>query len=575
MKLLALLFALTLATVAHAQNITRAALIPLSNYVAMKLYSTNGLAWGSLTISNIGPLDDISFSQAISNQFGAISDSYSLGDNSANLFSSGYTWLDAVGRDDFTFLSGNFGAVVNYHNLDGSVIFYGPVNFNSGANVSGVFNVYGIAYDANGIRYANYIDASNNVRVAAGAGVVVTPSGAANQMTYTVAFLGGGGASNAVSFLTTNGIGVGTGLTGLGFTNSADILPSAYSNAQAGYIAFTLDPSVRLGFTGLVQSATSLLAYATQPSSPKLTNWSLYPTGIIYDATNRIDVQGTAGVTVTKTSSGGSNTFTIGPVIATVTTISSGASLTNPAFYLSGGTTTYPFRGKPTATFALVTLRQNVGDGSGSQLDTEDRWTFGDQANVPDFSINALSNTWVLNNRSGNSLGNASFPKYFYVIKDIGNIGIGYLMTSITNWAPTFLNGRLDGGSYPATNFTQLGYTMYSGAVKAPPAANPGSNVVVNFGATNKYFIYITNNITLTNLVGLAANKSFDATVMVQPQGANRSVFYPTLGGAQFGVRSYTNANSPMWTTLTNGSTYAISISAFDTNLFWAITEWK
>ena len=63
--------------------------------------------------------------------------------------------------------------------------------------------------------------------------------------------------------------------------------------------------------------------------------------------------------------------------------------------------------------------------------------------------------------------------------------------------------------------------------------------------------------------------------MIVVPQLINRTVVYPTLGAAGYSVRSYTNSNSQMWTTLTNGSAYAISISGFGTNLFWAITEWK
>ena len=109
------------------------------------------------------------------------------------------------------------------------------------------------------------------------------------------------------------------------------------------------------------------------------------------------------------------------------------------------------------------------------------------------------------------------------------------------------------------------------------PFATNGSvntNLTVNFDQAVEDW-YPTNNISLTNFSGLDANRSKSIVRFITPQLVNRTVVYPTLGGASFGSYWYTNDNSFMWGTLTSGVTYAISLTTRGTNVHASITKWK
>lgn len=86
---------------------------------------------------------------------------------------------------------------------------------------------------------------------------------------------------------------------------------------------------------------------------------------------------------------------------------------------------------------------------------------------------------------------------------------------------------------------------------------------------------YPTNNLSLTNFTGLDGGKSKSIVRFITPQLVNRTVVWPTLGGASFGSYWYTNDNSFMWSTLTSGVTYALSITTRGTNAHVSITKWK
>jgi len=115
-------------------------------------------------------------------------------------------------------------------------------------------------------------------------------------------------------------------------------------------------------------------------------------------------------------------------------------------------------------------------------------------------------------------------------------------------------------------------YLLSTQLVATNTTVNSNLTVNYNIGAVD---LFITNSISLTNHTGLAANTSKTTVLFIQPQLVNRTVVYPTLGGPSFGQRWFTNANSPMWTTLTGGVTYVMSLTSRGTNVHASISEWK
>ena len=98
------------------------------------------------------------------------------------------------------------------------------------------------------------------------------------------------------------------------------------------------------------------------------------------------------------------------------------------------------------------------------------------------------------------------------------------------------------------------------------------SNITINVDVNSRY-LYVTNSISLTNVSGLASGKSGSCSLLFVPQAVNRTVVYPNLGwnNPGFGYRVATNANNTLWTTLTNGVGYVLSVSFWDTNMIWTL----
>lgn len=129
---------------------------------------------------------------------------------------------------------------------------------------------------------------------------------------------------------------------------------------------------------------------------------------------------------------------------------------------------------------------------------------------------------------------------------------------------------NLTGGATVASNFT---YQVNAWTAETNSTAN--TNITVNFdqGVVD---LYLTNNASFTNFARVpSSQRARLVTFRITPQLVNRTVVYPTLGGASFGVYCETNANSPMWTTLTQGSRYRMTFDAIATNVAVTITEWK
>jgi hypothetical protein len=103
------------------------------------------------------------------------------------------------------------------------------------------------------------------------------------------------------------------------------------------------------------------------------------------------------------------------------------------------------------------------------------------------------------------------------------------------------------------------------------------SNIVVNFIAqTNTVELYCTNNLTFTNWT-TAAGLTINMTFLIRPQLITRGVNWGNLGLSNpgFGVAIATNANNLLWTSITNGKTYALSMVAIGTNIFPTLTLWE
>lgn len=107
--------------------------------------------------------------------------------------------------------------------------------------------------------------------------------------------------------------------------------------------------------------------------------------------------------------------------------------------------------------------------------------------------------------------------------------------------------------------------------------AGAASNIVVNMDIAGLE-VTVTNNITLTNYTGLVAGTTKTRVLFLQvTTGGPWSVTYPS-DGASYGLYWATNclpqANRP-YTSLTNGSTYVLSLTSRGTNMYAAMTEWK
>ncbi len=98
------------------------------------------------------------------------------------------------------------------------------------------------------------------------------------------------------------------------------------------------------------------------------------------------------------------------------------------------------------------------------------------------------------------------------------------------------------------------------------PTNSSLSNIVVNF-RTNRVSMTLTNNATFTNYTGVDATTAADVSFMIFPQLINRGVNWPVSGASYDGTYFRTNANSPLWTTLTQGVAYVYSLSRYGTNV--------
>jgi hypothetical protein len=186
-------------------------------------------------------------------------------------------------------------------------------------------------------------------------------------------------------------------------------------------------------------------------------------------------------------------------------------------------------------------------------------------------NLNALDIT--MTNNSYNTLIGANTQTYTIKSNSIAS----FLFINRTNWNVNGTN-RWELDSYTAKNDPLvLNAITYNVETRLIPTNSALSNIVVNFAVTNMVDVWFTNNITLTNWLGLASNSSANVTYMLRPQLVNRGVNWGNLGISNPGYRVgiYTNANNALWTTLTNGKVYSLSMSTIGTNIFPTLTLWE
>lgn len=85
--------------------------------------------------------------------------------------------------------------------------------------------------------------------------------------------------------------------------------------------------------------------------------------------------------------------------------------------------------------------------------------------------------------------------------------------------------------------------------------------------------IDLTNNATSTNFTGLAAGTFRNATFVFRPLLVNRTNCYPI--GTQYGQTWKTNVNAPLFTTLTQGVYYVLSLTTIDDTVLASMSAWQ
>ena len=124
-----------------------------------------------------------------------------------------------------------------------------------------------------------------------------------------------------------------------------------------------------------------------------------------------------------------------------------------------------------------------------------------------------------------------------------------------------------------------VGMSFDYGLLYAATNTVAGTNIAINFSPnnTNHLDIYTTNWwAQWTNISGLAQGSLANKTIRITPSapGQNLTNVWPV--GKQHGIYQWnTNANSPIWTVLTNAKTYVLSLTAYGTNIHASMSLWE
>lgn len=175
--------------------------------------------------------------------------------------------------------------------------------------------------------------------------------------------------------------------------------------------------------------------------------------------------------------------------------------------------------------------------------------------------IASLSN--YVNNISNNVVGVSN------ITIGVSNfvVGISNYAVGVSNFANTSSNSIYASLSNHLWFKTNMVYTTIG--------TNNGAftNVFVNLAWPKQKYI-LTNNISVTNFIGMVVSNGFDLRIHLSPQLMDRTITYPVFMTPSLGYLWFTNASSPMYTTLTNGTRHILSISTDGTNGYMSLTEW-
>ena len=177
---------------------------------------------------------------------------------------------------------------------------------------------------------------------------------------------------------------------------------------------------------------------------------------------------------------------------------------------------------------------------------------------------NETPGVMIAQNESGtNQMTNITLTAGQYVTYN----GTAYVASN----APTVFEMPVSG---LASNVSKIIYKMHSGSV-----LGANSNQTIWLGQTNVSDLLVSTNVTFTNFNGITVGNSasFTAFMKVTNAAANVGVNWGNLGGSNpgYAIAIWTNANSPMWTTLTNTKTYVLSVTSRGTNLHPTLTLWE
>ena len=120
-----------------------------------------------------------------------------------------------------------------------------------------------------------------------------------------------------------------------------------------------------------------------------------------------------------------------------------------------------------------------------------------------------------------------------------------------------------------ASNIVQALQSQFAGTNAAAL-----TNITVTLGT--RTFLFATNNLTFTNILGITPTNSSDTSIYVIPTLVNRTITWPSMRTPIFGGLFTTNAGGggELFPTFTNGIGYTVSITTYGTNAVWSCLAW-
>ena len=236
---------------------------------------------------------------------------------------------------------------------------------------------------------------------------------------------------------------------------------------------------------------------------------------------------------------------------STTLTIADRASLTNINVYGTGAV----FFGHVTGA-SNITASSFIGSGTGVPI-------------IKLQTMMAADNAFAISTRT-------NFTQLYTNFFEFGSglaAGDGIRLHSTTTGQATWTNASM------TIRTNMVGMSFDYGLIYAATNTTAGTNFAINFSPNNTNHIdFFTTNwwCQWTNISGLAQGSLANKTIRITPSapGQNLTNIWPV--GRQHGIYQWTtNANSPIWTVLTNAKTYVLSLTAYGTNIHATMSLWE